>query len=43
MKFDEMVSKSKSTKKSFNTKMLLLAIIGIVGIIIVIVNSIKKD
>ena len=36
MKFDEMVSKSKSTKKSFNTKMLFLAIIGIVGIIIVI-------
>ena len=36
MKFDEMVSKSKSTKKSFNTKILLLAIIGIVGIIVVI-------
>ena len=36
MKFDEMVSKSKSTKKSFNTKMLFLAIIGIVGIIVVI-------
>jgi ABC-type Na+ efflux pump permease subunit len=36
MKFDEMVSKSKSTKKSFNTKILFLVIIGIVGIIIVI-------
>ena len=36
MKFDEMVSKSKSTNKSFNTKMLFLAIIGIVGIIVVI-------
>ncbi len=36
MKFDEMVSNSKSTKKAFNTKMLVLAIIGIIGIIIVI-------
>ena len=41
MKFDEMVSKSKSTKKSFNNKMLLLAIIGIVGIIATILMLIK--
>ena len=47
MKFDEMISKSKSTKKSFNTKMLFLAVVGILGIILVIyvftsISSSKK-
>lgn len=36
MKFDEMVSKSKSTKKAFNTKLLVFAIVGIIIIVIII-------